>query len=381
MKHPLWLLNSILLFILIIVVGFIVFMRPRAVYLEPYEPVDSEIKPHKRTLPKIDLAVIYSDDLFNTYKAPVAPAQPEQVPAVPQPPAIRPSRPSVPPTPKLLDPLNVSLKGIMITGDDATNIAVIENEQTNISKNYKVGDKIEDAQLIRIMKNKISIVRSNGQQETLYVSQHDAEINQLVSPQPNWTAAVSQTNEAHYTIDPNIFITKVRNLAQFIDLLNLTTVYKQGQSVGCRVGRIQSNSLATALGLQTGDIITRVADIPATDTDSRYTIYQKVTGLQLGDTLQVTMQRGDETQTITYTLKEIDILDQKPGKETIDQIVYPEKTMEDVEAEKQRIMHERHRFAPTARQIEQQQKRVMLQKKQRGYRQRKRNVLTEQLEL
>lgn len=377
MKHPFWLVNSILVITLLLTLSLLLLFRPKKLALEPYIPEKEEIKLPQQPPYKVDLAKIYTNDIFNTYYAPTELA-PEQVviPAVPQPPRPEPIKPPVKQAPKLLEPLKVTLKGIMITGDDATNMAVIENNNTKQSKNYKVGDKIEDAQLIRIMKNKVSIVRSNGQQETLYVNKRDAQLDQLVSPQGDWSTVITKINENTYSVDPDAFIIKVRNLAQFIDLLNLTTVYRAGKSIGCRVGKVQSNGLATALGLQMGDIITKVNEISADTTDNRYAIYQELTKLELGATITVYLQRNGIEQVITYTLKELEIIEEEPQKATMQQIVYPEKTMEDVQAEKQRIMREQHRFAPTARDLAQEQKRTMLEAEGK-LGPRRRNVITE----
>lgn len=382
MKHPFWLVNSILLVTLLLVLGMVLIFRPRKLALEPYIPEKEEIKLPQQQLPKIDLAKIYANDLFNTYNAPVttAPEHAVEIPAVPQPPKAAPIKPQVKPAPKLLEPLKVTLKGIMLTGDDSTNMAVIENNNTHVSKNYRIGDKLEDAQLIRIMKNKISIVRSNGQQETLYVNKRDAQLDQLLQPQGDWSTIVTKLQEGSYAVDPNGFVLKIRNLSQLIDTLNLTTVYKAGKSIGVRVGKVQTGGLATALGLQMGDIISQVNAIRADTTDNRYAIYQMITKQQLGATIAVHIQRNGIDQLISYTLKEMDILEEEPQQKNMQDVVYPEKTMADVQKEKQRIMHEQYRFAPTAQELDRERKRTMLDTAPRSLQQRKRNVLTELVE-
>lgn len=378
MKHPLWLVNSILLITLLLSMSLLLLFRPKKLALEPFIPEKEEIKLPQQNVPKVDLAKIYTNDIFNTYQAPSAPATPEKpvLPAVPQPPRPEPIKPPVKPVPQLLEPLKVTLKGIMITGNDATNMAVIEHTASKQSKNYRVGDKLEDAQLIRIMKNKVSIIRSNGQQETLYVNKRDAQLDQILSPNGDWSAIVTKTNDNAYTIDPTAFALKVRNLSQLIDLLNLTTVYKAGTSIGCRVGKGQSNGLATALGLQMGDIITKVNEIAADTTDNRYAIYQELTKLELGAVITVHITRNGIDQKIRYTLQEIDIIDDEPQKPTIETVVYPDKTMADIQAEKQRIMREQYKFAPTAQELDKQMKRNMLDTAPKSL-PRRRNVLTE----
>ncbi len=381
MKHPFWLVNSILLVTLLLTLSLLLIFRPRQLALEPYVPEKEEIKLPQQQLPKIDLTKIYANDLFNTYNAPITTTEEHaaEIPAVPQPPKTAPIKPPIKPAPKLLEPLGVTLKGIMITGDDTTNMAVIENNKTSKSKNYRVGDKLEDAQLIRIMKNKVSIIRSNGQQETLYVNKRDAQLDQLVQPQGDWSTSITKLQEGMYAVDPNAFVLKIRNLSQFIDMLNLTTVYRAGKSIGVRVGKVQTGSLATALGLQMGDIITQVNETAADTTDNRYAIYQNISKLKLDETITVHIQRNGIEQVISYTLKEMDILEEEPQQKNMQDVVYPEKTMADVQREKQRIMREQYRFAPTAQELEREKKRTMLDTAPKST-QRKRNVLTELVE-
>ena len=98
-----------------------------------------------------------------------------------------------------------------------------------------------------------------------------------------------------YVVDPLSFIIHIPNLSQCIDALNLITVYKQGESIGCRVGSLPPKSIGLALGFQQGDIITAINSIPSTTTDSRFEIYQTIVGIcKLGDTIHVAMTRNNK---------------------------------------------------------------------------------------
>ncbi len=221
MRHPFWLVNSILLLFFMCTIVFIFFSWQRAPIKVSFEP-GPEVKPIKKDITKIDLSKIYTNDLFNTYVQPLPPPkEPDYTKPIPQPPAPKP--PSMPVTPpiKFLEPLKINLRGIIVATDERMNTAIIEDAKAGKAQNYKIGDMIEDAQLIRILKNKIILIRSNGQQETLYVSQHDAELEQLLMPENNWTMVIKKIAENIYTVDPDLFAEKIRNLAQFIDILNI----------------------------------------------------------------------------------------------------------------------------------------------------------------
>ena len=161
MKHPFWLANSTLLICLLLTAVFIFFSRPKLPLRVSFEP--TEIRPIKQEIVKIDLSKIYTNDLFDAYKQPLPPIeQPDYGKPMPPPPTPKlPPMPAKPPL-KFLEPLKITLRGIIVGTDERLNIAVIENTKEGKAKNYRVADMIDDAQLIRILKNKIIHIRSNG---------------------------------------------------------------------------------------------------------------------------------------------------------------------------------------------------------------------------
>jgi type II secretory pathway component PulC len=374
MKHPFWLVNSTLLLFFFAALLFAFFSwqpTPIRVSFEPRE----ELKPVKKELAKIDLSKIYTNDLFNTYVQPLPiPKEPDYTKPLPQPPMPKP--PAIPATPpiKFLEPLKINLRGIIVATDERMNIAVIEDAKTTLAKNYKIGDMLEDAQLIRILKNKIILIRSNGQQETLYVTQHDAELEQLLLPINNWSSVIKKVSETKYNIDPELFVEKIRNLAQFIDALNLITVYRQGESIGCRVGKLENNSLGIALGLMQGDIIQSINNIPLTTTDNRFEIYKSILGMVPIGSFTAVILRKNQPLTITYTLNKIDALSEVETSTAIKPIIIKpdEKSPEQIEREQKKILEEKYRFAPTAEELQKKEKQDMLKMSQKNSRLRER---------
>ncbi len=367
MKHPFWLLNDALLVLFLFIIGFIILAAPslpKRVSLKP----EIEAKPPKKDVSGLDLSKIYMNDIFGTYQQaapPIAPA--ESKATLPEPPMPEPVRVPLATPPRFLEPLQITLKGIVTLNNETENIAIIQDNKTSTSKNYMIGDKIEDSQLIRILRNKIILVRSNGQQETLYVNQFDAELDQQRIAPNDWSTVVQQTGENIYVVDPQSFIMHIPNLSQCIDTLNLITVYKQGESIGCRIGILQPKSIGLALGLQQGDIITAINTIPSTTTDSRFEIYQAVVNMKLGDTITVGITRNNRPVELRYTLQTIEKTAATPGKEAVG---LPVKSAEQMEAERIEILRQRHRFAPTIEEMRMQQKREIAQYGSPGQRQR-----------
>lgn len=374
MKHPFWLINSVLL-ILFLIIGSILFFMPSSLPDKQSFLPEKESKPTKATMPKIDLGKIYTNDLFGTYKEPpLKPIEVEKEKPLPLPPTIQQPKAVEKTAPTFMAPLEIALRGVMISETEEFNTAIIEDIKTKLAKNYYIGDKIQDAQLIRIARNKIMLIRANGQQETLYLNKHDAEIDQLLTQDQNWTSVIKKAGASNYEVDPLEFIKRVHNLTQFIDMLNLTTVYQKGESIGCRVGGLNKNSLGESLGLKVGDIITKINNIPATTTNNRYDIYKLVTDLHENDTITMEITRKTVPLTLTYTLKNFKV-------KTSDTKEKPEEKQQpyDIDQEKRKVLERKYRFAPSAQELKKQDKQAMNHINPSRKNTRKRDVLIQPL--
>jgi len=355
MRYPLWILNSVLFALVICAALFIVFSREELPEREEIE-TEAVATPIKGGAPTINLKQIYENDLFGTYRKTVTPIkEPQYVIPLPEPPKRVPVSIPKEVEPKFLDPLQITLKGIMSVSDGSKNKAIIADNKTTREAIYKVGDKVEDAQLVRIFKNKIVFVRSSGQQEVLYLRQEDAKADPTYLIISDWKGVVRKVAKNHYHIFLSEFKKRVKNLAQFIDILSLTTAYKQGASLGCRIGSTEEGSLAKELGLVDGDIVLTINGLPATDTSSRLEIYKVATNLKKGDNLIVRLQRKNRIYTLRYTMADFAMIRKLSGP---GQPVTPRYIKE----EQEKILEKRHKLAPTVRKIREQERRNMLLK-------------------
>jgi type II secretion system protein C len=359
MKHPFWILNSTLLFLLTMVLLFIFFSRQRVPSRQSIT-VDEYFEPVKRDISQVSLEKIYENDLFNTYRKEFKPIeQPAALTPIPPPPIPQAAYIPEKPAAQFLDPLPITLKGVtIISGDDTKSRAIIEDNNTSTEKTYKVGDKIEDAQLLRIFSNKVVLIRSNGQQEVLYLREKDAQLDPAYALITGWDSVVQKINDTAYHINPASFAQRVPTLGQFIDLIDIITVYKQGKSIGCKVGHLEENSLGLALGLQKGDIILAVNDIPATDTAQRFAIYKSIMNTSINGSIIARIIRNNQEMSITYTLTEPFI--PSKGSST-------ESTMQLLEREQLKIMEEKYKLAPTIQEIRNKEKEMMRQKGMRPH--------------
>lgn len=369
MKQPLWAINSSLLFLSILGQLILVFLHtsvPRRASIEP----DIITRIEKNINASVDVANIYgANDLFATFTLPTSPAHEVEpaIPAIPDTPALIPL--SIPvETPRVfIAPLPVTLKGVIYAHDQPSqSVAIVQFQNSKEEMNYRVGELINDAQILKIYQNRIIVVRSNGQQEILYLRENEAAKDfNLQSAKNIATLQIPlKTNLYHIPVDQ--LTENVKTLGQFIDLLDLTTAYKKGKSIGCRVGKAEKDSLASKLGLMRDDIIEQVDGLPITDIASRVLAFDHIITKNIGDIITVHVQRSNNPVILKYILSknmqdatsEIKSSDAKQAKT----ITQPNaETLYTIEQEKKQMLERKIKLAPTMHQLEAEERKKMFQ--------------------
>lgn len=306
MKNPLWILNIILVIFLLAIFVYIGFSLHKSTEIEitPLKPLEQISLPKYNKPKSKDIKYIYEgNDLFDTFSPTAADVLPVlTLPNLPQPPAPKPVVIQQAPEIQFLEPLPIKISGIIASSIESNSQVSIVNTKTKETESYRVGDKIADAYIIRIFPNKIILIRSNGQQETLYMSPEDAyeEIQKL--KETNWTDVVQQQAPDKFIINSNAFVHRVTSLAQLIEMLDVTTAFSKGENIGCRIGKMDKQSVGYALGLLPEDIIISIADIPPTTTTNRVNIYNKIFALKSGESIKIQIQRNGKKITNNYTI-------------------------------------------------------------------------------
>ncbi len=265
-----------------------------------------------RAIPVIDkkedavppnLHLIYEEhDLFSTYQQAVKPIKPIDVlPTIPMPPRPIPVQPSEKPPIQFLPPLPLKITGIIASNNEAQSQVSLLNNNSLKTESLRVGDKILDAYILRIFPRKVIVIRSNGQQETLYMYPEEAKLDTTRMQDTMWTDVVQRQGET-FLVNPTAFGSRIHSLAEFIDMLDLNTASKEGEPLGIRIGKMEQTSLGYALGFLPGDIITKILDESPTSTKKRMSIFNRLAALDLGDHLPVELIRHNRTVVYTYTL-------------------------------------------------------------------------------
>lgn len=301
MKLQLWMVNSFLalMFCFAFIVSIWLSRKPPVIKLKPISVERIEREVELKPVPVVGWEKIYKNDVFGTYEIPeVKTVKKSFITPIPEP-----QPPSVTPIPEprqlaFVAPLNITLKGIIVTADEQKS-AVMFADETNKERMYYLGDKIKDAHIIKIARNRIVLVRANGQQETFYLLKDDPSI-----PVPDkWEDIVKKVNEQTYKVDPHAFKDEVETLGNFIERAGVLGVaYTQDKPVGIRIGDVGDKDVANALGLLQNDIITSINQISVADAKNRMDLYDAISMMKLGDTISVKLLRSGKEVSIDYKL-------------------------------------------------------------------------------
>ena len=148
--------------------------------------------------------------------------------------------------------LKLRLWGTVTADDKQTAYAVIEDQKTKKQSLYRVGDKIQNAAVKMIFRERV-VLSVNGRDEIL-------EIEEL-SKNKKIGRSVLKSNEVHR---PDIKFNRLQTENAFKEVNNLMSqanikpYFEKGKIGGIILTRIKPDSLFHEMGLENGDIITGV---------------------------------------------------------------------------------------------------------------------------
>lgn len=303
MKQQLWQINSFLLLILFatLIVSIILEQAP-PLFREKKATIE-QLPEKKVSIPK-NLEIIYQKGIFGPAepKKEITPAAQSLVEPIPELKSVTTQKPPELPKPEFLSPLNITIKGIAFSLDEEKSIAMIEDE-TKKEKVYHAGGKIKDSQLIKITRNRIILLRTNGQHETLLLRKDD--LNEGIPVEKKWAQVIQKKDDKNFKIDINKFPQEIQTVGQLSEMLNLFTTYKQGKPIGIKIGNLNPIGIGPKMGLEKDDIITSINNISTSDKKNRIKIYDNISTAKLNSSIKLTVQRKDQTLEINYLLTEI----------------------------------------------------------------------------
>ncbi|MFA5075026.1 MAG: type II secretion system protein N [Candidatus Babeliales bacterium] len=306
MKQNLWILNSSLLLILLLTVLTNYYLEQQPPKIKVIEkPIEQVVE--KKKFPPINPERIYKNDIFGTY-APTTTQPTQQSLVTPIPPEPTPVITREPELPKqeIIAPLTVTLKGIIYSSLEENSVAMFADE-TNKERIYHPGDKIKDGQILKISRNKVIILRTNGQEEIFLLRKDDLSLSpkQEQKPEDQWKYIIKKIDDTNYEIDHKEFVKHVKSLANFMENLGIISAYQNGQNLGLKITEIKPNEIETQLGLKLNDIIISINNMNTTKLKDRVKIYDEIIKIRKNEFVTLKLKRDNQDLTIKYKMAKL----------------------------------------------------------------------------
>jgi len=210
-----------------------------------------------------------------------------------------------------VDPLPISLIGIVYSSDEDSSVAIIADESDKTNR-YYVGDKVKDATIIRIMKNRIVILRFNGQVETFFLHEQS---NLLSTKTP--ADCVFKNQDGIFEIDLTQIKELVETVGGFLDIFDSVPYLDKDQKMlGLVILSEEPKALPGALELEKLDVLTSLSDfenysIPGLEQSinfesykNRKLIYKLIKSSKDGCGFKLNFERNGSKKSIRILFKE-----------------------------------------------------------------------------
>ncbi len=199
--------------------------------------------------------------------------------------------------------LRVKLLGTIVAVPSAFSSALILDEGTSSSRGYGLGDKVHDAEVIRIEAKKVTIRRGDGSEEVLELgdSQMPKASTPSGTPAEGPEEGISKVSDTEFTISRDTFNKYISDLEKLSGLgRGLLHRGPDGSFDGYRLTAIRRNSIAEQLGIQNGDVIHTVNGQPLNSVQSAMNAYSSMSSAAQ---FQFEVTRRGEKTNLTYNIQ------------------------------------------------------------------------------
>lgn len=175
--------------------------------------------------------------------------------------------------------LNLTLKGIL--ADQGTNnrlaLIAVGGQKERV---YRMGDRIEGADIVRIEPRRV-VIRRNGVTEAL-----DLEVRKLPGMASNTTsgrapatfARIRNISDTERVIPLTTYQQQLANLPSLLQQAQAVPQIEGGEQKGFRIVSINQGSVFEQLGIRQNDIIHAVNDIPVRNVAEAMNAYRTLSG-------------------------------------------------------------------------------------------------------
>jgi general secretion pathway protein C len=193
--------------------------------------------------------------------------------------------------------LKLKLRGT-ISGPEDTACAVIEDASGKGQFLVKVGEAIQDAVVVMILKGKI-VLQVSGREELLEMDQWSSGLS--ASP-PSSSLPSAQVDDRQQVINVKRaqIDEAIKDINQLMKQVRIIPNFNQGKPDGLMISGIPQDSFFSMIGLRSGDILSGVDGKAIESVDDALKLY---TGMKSSSRVKLQLKRGGREEVIDYAIE------------------------------------------------------------------------------
>jgi general secretion pathway protein C len=196
--------------------------------------------------------------------------------------------------------LKLKLRGT-ISGTEKTACAVIEDGSGRGQYLVRVGDTIQDALVLMILKGKI-VLQVGGREELLEMDEWTSGPGSVMTAGTGSGGAPSQMDDKQQVIGVkrSQIDDAIKDINQLMKQVRIIPNFNQGKPDGLMISGIPQDSFFTQIGLRSGDILSGVDGKAIESVDDALKLY---TGMKTASRLKVQIKRGGREEVLEYAIE------------------------------------------------------------------------------
>ena len=194
--------------------------------------------------------------------------------------------------------LKLKLRGT-ISGSEDTACAVIEDASGKDQFLVKVGDAIQDAVVVMILKEKI-VLQVSGREELLEMDPWTSGQSPLLPPPSSLAPAQVDDRQQVVSVKRSQIDDAIKDINQLMKQVRIIPNFNQGKPDGLMISGIPQDSFFSQIGLRNGDILSGVDGKAIESVDDALKLY---TGMKTASRLKVQLKRGGREEVIDYAIE------------------------------------------------------------------------------
>ncbi len=200
--------------------------------------------------------------------------------------------------------LALKLKGTVVGVKEFT-FCIIEDKTKRKEDLYQKGDKIQDMEVADITVNSV-VLKRGTEQIVLYIDEEETTVKdkeKVVANKPPTYPDITDVEHPapnKWVVSKEDIANATKSISEIMSDLKVRPRFSSGKIDGFAIDDIKEGSMISTLGIKKGDVVRK---INGEVIDSPKKIFDVYRNLSKSSAIQLEVDRGDSTETLTYDIK------------------------------------------------------------------------------